>query len=273
MRMRKRVLLQLTPLLDLMMTILFVQYVLLHDVSNDAIAARIQTEDTLSHSRDIEARLRGQNEGLAKERNELQEELDKVKNRLEEVQQSQQVAEKQVQDATKNLERIGGLAKEMFDISPEALQALTGGLNPAQTDRVRQELERIKKESPGKALEELMKLDELRKRCDFWKVHITYGGFVLLSINEKEVGRFQAMDSPEAIVNQFVQTISEIEEPKSIVLVILTHGNALEDVFGRVQSGLRKFLQEQSDKPHSRSRYELSEWGYVPDEKQALNLK
>ncbi len=268
MRMRRRILLQLTPLLDLMMTILFMQSVLLQDISSDAVKAKIKTEDTLEYSRTIEEGLRKENDALAKERNELRAELEKAQSRLEEAEQSKQAAEELAESATKNLERVGAITKDIFSISDESLEMLTNNLNPEQADRLRNDVERLKEISDSKALEELMKLDELRKRCDFWKIHITYDGFVSMEINDKEKGRFYIQDTSEAILTDFNKIVTENEEPKSIVLVILTHGNPIKGVVDRTKEVLNKFLQDQRNTSYRNSRFEFSDWGYVPDTEQ-----
>jgi cell division protein FtsB len=194
-----------------MMTILFMQSVLLQDISSDAVKAKIKTEDTLEYSRTIEEGLRKENDALAKERNELRAELEKAQSRLEEAEQSKQAAEELAESATKNLERVGAITKDIFSISDESLEMLTNNLNPEQADRLRNDVERLKEISDSKALEELMKLDELRKRCDFWKIHITYDGFVSMEINDKEKGRFYIQDTSEAILTDFNKIVTENE--------------------------------------------------------------
>jgi predicted RNase H-like nuclease (RuvC/YqgF family) len=294
MKMRKRILLQLTPLLDLLITVLFVQAVLLNEVTEvaekgkaDAEAAKVQkeaekqeTQITLQDARTNTARLQKDNAGLTKERDELKQRLENLDKKVRELDDQKRVQEDETRQTQENLLKIAQVTSDMFNMTEETQDKLTGDMPAEVAEKVRQELELIKNEPPTKALQRLMQLDELQKRCDFWKVHVSYDGMVIFSINDKEKGRFSVSpDYPtqqdefgqkklptEGVVNNLDGFTVGIEEPKSIVLVVLTHSNPDSRVVKLVRQAVDAFVEERNSKANSRSRFHHSDWGHFPDQ-------
>ncbi len=265
MKKRRRIILQLTPMLDLMLTVLFVQAILLKGVSMDAVDAKTKVATTLAASRDMVSRYKQDNEGLTRERNDLRDKLKTAEDRLAAATESQLEAEERVKEINANMERIANLAKNIFDVSEETVLTMTAGMNDNQAARIRAELERIQKENPSEALKELMKLDELRKRCDFWGLHVSYDGQLEFFVNDKKIAStfIQKDFGPEPIVNAMEDAASQLQEPKSIVLVVLTHANPETTICRLAKHGVKSFLSRRNTMPNSKSKYELSEWGYV----------
>lgn len=280
MRLRRRVLMQLTPILDLMMTVMFVQAVLLKGVSDTAVKAETksrieakqsseqaaQWENTLQESREERKRLEEQNAGLAKEREELLKKLESAEQQRQAMLDSKMAAEETAKKAAESMEKIAEIGKEFFNISEESAAQLTHNLNGAQAERIRQQIANTKEMSSSEAITHLIKLDELQKRCDFWELYITASDYLEFSVNEKKLGSLginQSVDS-EHVVNKLVEWVQDMEEPKSLVLIVLARENVSLSTLKTVKEGLSRFKDHQNTQPHSKTRYEIADWGFRP---------
>lgn len=276
MKARRKILLQLTPILDLMITILFVQTVLLQGISREAISyseKAAQTErklkdivsDTLKESRELSERLQRDNQELAKERNDLQNQLNESRDALKKVQEQQEAASENAKHATENFQKIAGLTKNLFDIPDDTIKSLMANIDPGQAERIGEALEQIKKESPEKAIRELRKVDEFRRMCDFWEIRMNSDHWVIVSVNERERGKFLVQDNrdKEYMINELENATRQIDEPKSLVIVTLSYENPTINLLNRTRKGVEMFLERRNSMPHSKTQYKFTEWGPV----------
>lgn len=284
MKARKKILLQLTPILDLMITILFVQTVLLQGISREAItssekAAEIERKlketvsDTLKESRERSERLQQDNEKLAKERNDLQQQLDEARVGLKKAQEQQAAIAENAKHVEENFQKIAGLTKNLFNIPDDTIKSLTANMDPGQAERIGKELEQIKKDSPEKTIRALRKIDEFRRMCDFWEIRMTSDHWVIVSVNEKESGKFLVQDNhdKEHINNALENAIRQIDEPKSLVIVTLCYENPMINLLNRTRKGIEMFLERRNSLPHSKTQYKLTEWGPVTNNQEEQN--
>ena len=179
---------------------------------------------------------------------------------------SKMAAEETAKQAAESMEKIAEIGKELFNISEESAAQLTRNLDGAQAERIRQQIADTKEMSSSEAITHLIKLDELQKRCDFWELYITGAGYLEFTVNEKELGSLavnEGVDS-EHVVNQLVEWVQNMEEPKSLVLIVLARENPGQRALKTVREGLNRFRDHQNTQPHSKTRYEIAYWGFRP---------
>jgi hypothetical protein len=217
MRLRRRITLQLTPLLDMLLTVIFLQY----------LAVREREEATNQSA----AQVRAEAAMLESERTAL---IDQTR-RLE---QSQRDAERRLEQATDRQQEMGRLLASMFHLDVKELEAILdqAASSPVadsaeERTRLRDEIRRLGKATPGEMVQHLLTYEELRKRCDIWELFIGADGVAVLDTGDRTPRfRVNLADDQTAEIErfreEFVKVFRTLPEPKSLVVIVLTYDRA-----------------------------------------------
>ena len=243
MRVRRRLTMQLTPLLDLLLIVIFAQFMDVRereattiDEAQLAVERSVQAETDLAelqstHQRAVDAleqaasivtRLRTEKKELSNQQQQLQSELDRS------------VAQQRV---------LGELVTELFNLPDSVIaEVLTpeGATNPAASAEQREFLEarfrELSLQNAGRMIRHLLSFEEMRKRCDLWELHIDNTGWFTLRAGSEERG-FRAT-SPREFSDQFYSSYKSLPESKSLVVIMLSYGDARADVREAAIQGL-----------------------------------
>lgn len=250
---RRRMVVQLASLVDLLFVILFLQYMQLRvtaqrqedaerERSTRAEQAAKNAEETAKSAKEKEKSAKAVTEaamaGLRKselqqsEIRRLTEDLNAANNRIKEL-ESKQGEDKRIAD------------KERLDLAEAARKMLGVDIGPAlkgnpQTDisALRKELDKLKTASPSQIVQHLRQTVEVQKHCSIWDVHVYADGNVRLRFGET-TAKFRPQDEND-FADRFCTTAREAGEPKSLVLVLWTFGNAQFSTRESVRKGLDK---------------------------------
>lgn len=231
MKIRRRMTFQLTPLLDLLLIVIFAQ------------SMEVRQQASRVHS-------------------ELDSERTKIAQRLSQQQQQwkshQEVAEQELQQREASLEQLREQYAEQFRSivkqQQQAAQTLAEALNlpgtvveqiamlrsanrPEDAEALERAMSQLPEMVSGRGdelLQFLRRFDEMQKHVSIWELHLQENGKAILTDGEQSATiSFQSGDE---FVVQAVQETKAFSEPKPLVIVLLSYGDA--------QAGQRRRLVE-----------------------------
>ena len=234
---RRKLTLQLTPLLDLLLIVFFAQYMELQRLTAEA-----QTRSREQASSAEEARRE-----LADERRALEEKASRLSGRASEAEEQRRV--------------IGELAAELFRVPPELagqlLQPQPGTvLTPEEVGALRARLRRFGEMQADELVRHLLTYNELLKRADVWDLYIDADGVVTFDTGERSF-TFRA-SSPEDFAAALFQRYKALPQPKGLVIMLLSYGDITEVRAQAARNGLRMAAERMRDDSDRRSQFEYA---------------
>ena len=263
---RRRITLQLAPLLDLLLIIIFIQYLEMDGLVADqqktsaAQLAVVQTDldqtkleldsqraDTKRLTVDLATRaseLKLAHEALV----ETDEELDRLREQRN---------------------TIVGLLPELFSQSDAAVSKLIQSTMPENTRQTPEQIERLKQDfrrfagqRPSAALHHLLTFGEMRKHCDIWQLYLTDSGEALLT-TERTTTRFDAAETVAEFESRLFQRYKSLPEPKGLVIILFSHGDVGAGVLEAALDGLPKVTRRMQADTGERTRFEYGNLGFT----------
>ena len=312
---RRRVILQMTPLLDLLLVVIFAQYMDLQNTSrrmlrqeqvrswlargaslrrlrdeldqrqlaeglrDRALSRMKQATDQLGplaeQKRKFQteaqalarqnAALQTKARGLAEENYELAKKLDeKVALHRQAVEKAREEARRKAEArAQRDLAAVGTVFREMLNVDDKYIKSALAGRTPGEIATIAGEFKRLKETQKTAAIiRHLRKAVEFRKRCDFWEFHIGADDSVRIKIRGKVVEAKLFFRNADDFTTQVLEIIRNQEDPKDMILVLHSYGNARWATRKTVRVGLAnavKFLD--ADWKRSR-RLHVANMGY-----------
>lgn len=217
----RRLSLQLTPLLDLLLIVIFAQHleVLQSARSAQQEVARQQSEVTSArdllaaeaseHRAALESELAEQRAAAARQRQEYNDRL-------------QSLAEQQLQ-AARVLTDAFQLPTELL----EQLAQLSAAGRPADVQRLQAAAERLQAvlESRGdEFLQFMIRFDEMQKHVSVWEIHLQDNGQALFTDGEQS--HTLSYESSAEFSGRLFEASKSFQEPRVLVLLMLTYGDA-----------------------------------------------
>ncbi|MEM9702630.1 MAG: hypothetical protein AAF907_09320 [Planctomycetota bacterium] len=262
---------QLTPLLDLLLIVVFAQFLegkqadeSRAERADELIAATLaELETERNELSQLQASLTEQNARLATERN-----------RAVELAKSAVQTARDMEAATN---RSADLLTELLDV-PEALAAQ---LRPeprsdAEQDlaAARRRLAQLKEQKGFEVLRFLVGYEELLKRAEVWTLHVRGGGFVALSTGGPGAGRVELLRLEEngqrARADEFVRRLfaatKALPQPKGLVVILVSFDRtARAGVYQPVLDGLGEAVRRLEADQNGRTQYEFAVLGAAPE--------
>lgn len=247
---------QLTPLLDLLLIVFFAQYLEVRTV------ARQETD-----------RLEASQRTLAKDLDETLRQLVALKAKLDDVDElraERQSLTHEVQRLQAQRDLIGEMVVELFRVPESAVDVVVKertGLGPGpsagEIRDLKQQMERLATERGAEIVEHLLTFHELRKRCDLWELYIQADGQIVFTagphrhvIRAEETAAFSA---------RLFDAYKALPQPKSLVLILVSYGDARLGVRQAVLDGLPAALERIRADDEGRSRFDFAVLGFRPD--------
>lgn len=251
----RRLTFQLTPLLDLLLIVIFAQYLDIETTTRKETVALATTRDLLSAQLDaalsqlIELRQRMQ---------ELQAEVDLSSNRAQEADRYR---------IQRDL--VGELVGEMFRIPESQLnqllqQRLAAGPGPTANDvaQLKQRLQALSGNSPERVIEHLLTFGEMRKRIDLWELYLTDKGVLQLTVGDK---RFDLRgETADEIATRLFEAHKSLPESKGMVLILFSYGDAQFKRLKGTLDALPQAIERIRLDVGGRSRVEYAVQGFRP---------
>lgn len=240
---RRKVTLNLMPMLDLMLIVIFAQYLAMQNQSQQDEARAAQAVTSAEEQRQL---LEVERLAVAEQRRE-----------------AEMIAEK----AFDQRDLVGQLASELFNLPDETIEKLLKQrfADDPPTDQevaeMQQEFRKLRGRRGQEVLKHLLTFHELRKRCDVWEVFVD-SDVIKFRANGEE-SSFRA-DTPQAFAAQLFASYRRAPQPKSLVLIVLSWGKPRLQVYNAAMKGFpQAILQMQADS-NERTRFEYAILGYDP---------
>ncbi len=269
MRVRRRLTMQLTPLLDLLLIVIFAQFMDVQereattvDAAHEAVEQRhraeyelgelqlrhLQTLEALNQTSARVSRLQSENGALAGRARQLQAD---------------------VQRALAQQRLFGELVTELFGL-PESVvsQVLTpaGAASPAASAEQREFLNarfrELSLQNAGRMIRHLLSYEEMRKRCDLWELHIDETGWFSLRAGKEKRG-FRAT-TPEEFSDKLYSVYKSLPQPKSLVVIMLSYGDTRGEIRDAAERGLPVVSERMRRNTAGFIRFEYAILGYQP---------
>ena len=251
---RRRLTLQITPILDMLLIVLFMQFL---DIKERAAALETQASTSAASVVEMEAQVQDAQAHVAA----AQQETDRVREQHE---------------------AVARMLGEVFRLTPAETQAFVkemraptlSGPSPAAEAR----LKALASGSPEPILKHLLTYDEIRKRCDVWELYIDGQDVAHLDTGDRErVFRVDLdRNNNDADIEQFSEELEtayrSLPQPKHLVILQLTYArNARLTVTEGVAGALPKVFDRMNSASGGLTRFEYADMGVrrvaLPNEK------
>ena len=276
----RRLTFQLTPLLDLLLIVIFAQFM---EVRDSAATQERTSSVQLQESQESLTAAQAELNELLDRLQATQQELNSKTTALSEIEQTEASLKTDVDGLTRALEEarqqretIARLLRELFDLPPETvaeivrLQELTQSRDPERSRLVARQVEKLKlslrefaRKKPGEAVRHLMTFEELRKRCDIWDLYVQENGTTVFRAGD-EIRTLPRVDTAGEFETALFDRYKSLPQPKGMVIVLLSYGNARASVYEAAIDGLPRAVERMQANALGGSRFEYAVLGYNP---------
>lgn len=258
----RRLMLQLTPLLDLLLIVMFAQYLEMQQVVKRQAAEMATSRDELKQQLDESIR-----------------QLVALRERMVALENEAAHAEARAGEADRlrvQRDLIGELVADLFRV-PEATvkqllqQRRTNGPGPS-VDDVSQAQARWRQafgSSNDAVVDHLLTFGEMRKRIDVWELYLQENGTCVLTVGNRRQS-FRA-ETTESFAGRFFEAYKVLPEPKSMVLVMVSYGDAQFRLRKAAVDGVALALERVRKDSGGRTRFEFATLGFRPTNGAAIS--
>ncbi len=279
MKRRRRIILQLTSLLDLLLMVIFAQYIGLQEASRLLVrneqAKRRQAEqaqaDTelargeafdklreLASALSISEQRRGDQSAKLQE---LSTENLLLREKAGVIEQIEQARRKAAQD----LQAVGELARDSLDVNAEAVRLALADVPADDLARLLVELRQLKDKGPTEIIQYLREAAELRKRADIWEVHVAADDSIRIRVKDRVLAETLFVTSQDDFLKQVLSLLRRQEEPKSLVIILVSWSDARLDTRSHVLAGLGQIVQVLDAQWKKAKRIETAVMGFAKE--------
>ena len=262
----RRIALQITPLVDTLLIILFLQYLDSRQQQESALAA------AASSAQDSGRATAALVESESRER-EIRMELARAQTDLARFSVESQAQAERATQAEADLERaaaqqrvLGELLVELFKLPPEDVAAVLDpardpplAASPEELERLRSKFQQFAESSPGAMIRHLLTYEEIRKRCDLWDLFIDASGIATLDTGASQI-RFRVQ--PDTFADELFRRYKSLPQSKDLVIVLLSVDRRSERQFVQpVRALLPQLIDRMRADSGGRTRFEYADLG------------
>ena len=233
---RRRLSLQITPILDMLLIVLFMQFL---DMRQRSSSAEAQAAASVASVEEMKAQL-----------SQAQSDSDRI--------QEEHAA-------------VARTLSEVFRLTPEETKAFLAEMKPVgatgPTAAAQTRVKQLAAGSPEPILQHLLTYDEIRKRCDVWELFLDGQNIAHLDTGERQRElRVNLNDDQDAEIERFSVELEGIyrslPQPKHLVILMLSYDR---DTRISVRNGVVKTLPQMVDRLNAASsgltRFEYADMG------------
>jgi len=267
---RRRMILQLTSLVDLLFIVMFLQYMELRDSATRQVRAEAARRHVAETARSDANRLKesalANTSSMIQRLQSLQAQNQDLEDKLTEARKQLAVAAVEQQSEEKRsfaeLQSIAAVVKDMLGVPPDAITAVLSKAPEAERLKLHERLEEMKKLPPAQLVQHLRQTAELKKYCEIWEVYIHSDNSISVKIAANDSGDRFFVRIADEFANRLVASAKEHGEPKSLVIICLTWGDADLTSRERVTQGLKSAVIALKSEWGGTKRIEFAKLGY-----------
>ncbi len=269
----RRLTFQLTPLLDLLLIVIFAQFLDVRDTTTEREQSTTTqlsaAQEELAGTQDQLAKILAEKTKAEADREFLRKSLQKLKESTASQEVEQKSLEESLKRAHEQRDTIASLVSDLFDLPDETINELIRTrtpenvrLTPEQVKRLRNEFREFSKQKPGESVRHLLTFEEMRKRCDIWELYINDTGMTVFS-GSGQTHTFRA-ETTEEFATELYERYKTLPQPKSLVIVLLSYGDVKASVYEAAVDGLPIVAERMRTDQSGRSRFEYAVLGFNP---------
>lgn len=281
---RRRLTFQLTPLLDLLLIVIFAQFMDTQEttarIEQRAEAMTTQAEQQVAQLEQLKAVEQERAKQLFAEKTKALQAIEKAREanaateeRMRSLQQQSEKAQMEQSEQIERLrdqrDRVGELVQQLFQLPENTLDPLLKSRGTPDSPETREQRERIRQQLKDLAeargedvVRHFLTYDELTKRSDIWDLYLTENGVFQLQIGDKSAD-FRAA-TKEEFVDRFYAVYKTTPQPKSLVIILFSYGDAKASVRFAATQGLPLVAERMRADSSGRTRFEYAVMGFVP---------
>ncbi|WP_397569652.1 hypothetical protein [Schlesneria sp. T3-172] len=242
----RRLTLQLTPLLDLMLIVIFAQYMEVRIVAT-------QEADRLAKVR----------ESVTEENAALRQQVDQWELQQRSIDQSRH----------DEREQLGQLVRELFKIPEATLTKFlqprskneSGGISPADVADLKARFQQLASSRGDEIVDHLLTFNEMRKQFDVWELYMQEDGSLLITIGQdRQRIKSQVIESAENFVDTILQVSKKFPTTKNSVLMLCSYGNCRLRHRLAMSRGLPALAERLKGDGGSTQKFDYAVFGYRP---------
>lgn len=267
----RRLTFQLTPLLDLLLIVIFAQFLEVRDTTaaqeQQSTETMVRVEQDFDDAQNELTQLRAEQKRVEAELRQLKQELTELHGAAEAFSDSEADLKRKLADVSAQRDQVAKLLGEVFELRSEDLAALF----PLQNDLTEEELEELRarirelsRQDPRSAVRHAVTFSELSKRCDIWEVYVQDNGQTRFTAGDR-VQTFAAEDADE-FENMMFNCYKKLEQPKSLVLLLLSYGDVRRSVHKAAIDGLPLAADRMRRDQGFGARFEYAVLGFAPEQ-------
>jgi hypothetical protein len=230
---RRKITLQLTPLLELMLIVFFMQYLDLLEREMRTTATAVAAEEETSLMREeLEAARRVAADSL-RAAEELRGRVSELEGSASQFRERAAEEQSRLSDVLRREKTLGGLVVELFGISRDDVdrildENLGAARSPKEVEEIKKRFQQMSQMESSRMIRHVLLYEEIRKRADVWELVVDPQHVVTVNTGSRtarmrlhlsdegdpDIGRFE---------EEFFQLYKSLPEPKSLVIILLTY--------------------------------------------------
>lgn len=256
---------QLTSLMDLLLIIVFAQYLEFHRSSD---ASRIATETEIAETRqELQDAFQSQSDELSELRDRLM-----LENR--QLRRERDDAELEAREALRRQDLTDTLVKELLKVDPDAIDRELSPDSASETvESTQRRAESIRDANSTQLLRFLTGYDELLKRAEVWTLHVSDRGDTEMQPGKDSLAtqRFRLEQRTqsgraEEFVLQMRAAYSQIPQPKGLVIILVSFSpRAIAGNYQPVLDAMPEVIDWLNKDSGGRTRFEYAVIGAISD--------
>jgi hypothetical protein len=269
----RRLTFQLTPLLDLLLIVIFAQFMDVRDTTTEreqsTSTQMTATQEELAGTQDRLAKIIAEKKEAEADREFLRQSLQELKETTSGFEIERKSLEESLKRAHEQRDTIANLVADLFDLPDKTINELIKTrtpenvrLTPEQVERLRQEFKSFAKQNPGESVRHLLTFEEMRKRCDIWELYINDTGQTVFS-GSGQTHTFRA-ETAQEFASALYDRYKALPQPKSLVIILLSYGDVKASVYEAAVDGLPRVAERMRTDQSGRSRFEYAVLGFNP---------
>ena len=227
---KRRFVIQLPPLLDLLIILIFALLLgLRHQARTEEVRARSVVTDAVPGLSDRSDPVVALVERHQKVERDLKQAISENQRLMSRDEDSQRQLSEEVAWAMQQQERFGDLVSELFQVPDETIKKALNTNNIAgeirsesETRSLREKFRELAAKRGEAAVRHLLTFDEMRKRCDIWDLVIS-GRKNQFELNVGGTVKTFAAETREEFDDKLFRAYKTLESPKDLVIVLLSY--------------------------------------------------
>ncbi|MFO0974955.1 MAG: hypothetical protein U0996_01085 [Planctomycetaceae bacterium] len=245
---RRRLSLQLTPLLDLLLIVMFSQY-----IENRNRMQAVETE---------------QQEGRRAIEEERAQLLKDVQRQKQELSQLRQTYDERFQNILTQHQQAGTLLAQSLNLPAAAMTEVLKLRTAGQTDDAARleaaagTLRKTLEQSESDLFRFALRVDEMQKHVSMWEVHVQDNGKV--SVSDGHRSATVEFSSADEFASRIFEATKTFDDPNTLVITLLTWGDAQGGPRQKATDGMPVLIERLRSHAGGTHWYDFSIVGYRP---------